>query len=59
VEVPVVEVVCVVAMTNGLMTAARPVFVGVIVPVLHGVPFSSNGSIVGFDSRGQAGAEPF
>ena len=55
---PVVEIISVIAMTNGPMTAARPVHVGVIVPVLHGVSSSSNGSIVRFDSRGQAGAEP-
>lgn len=58
VEVPVMEIIRVIAMTNGPMTAARPVFVGVIVPVLQGVPSSSNGRIVRFGSRGQAGAEP-
>ena len=52
------EIIRVIAMTNGPMTAARPVFVGVIVPVLHGVSSSSDGSIVRIDSRGQAGAEP-
>jgi hypothetical protein len=57
VEVPVVEIIRVIAMTNGPMTAARPVFVGVIVPVLHGVSSSSNGSIVRFDCRGQPGAK--
>jgi hypothetical protein len=56
VEVPVVEIISMIAMTNGPMTAARPVFVGMIVPVLHGVCSSSNGSIVRFDSRGQAAA---
>jgi hypothetical protein len=58
VEVPVVEIIRVIAMTNGPMTAARPVFVGVILPILQGASFSSDGSIVGFGSRGQAGAEP-
>ena len=52
------EIIGVIAMSNGPMTAARPVFVRVILPVLHGVSPSSNGSIVRFDSRGQAGAEP-
>ena len=51
------EIIRVIAMTNGPMTAARPVFVGVVVPVLHGASFSSDGSIVRFDSRGQAGVE--
>ena len=55
---PVVEIICMIAMTNSPMSAARPVFVGMIVPVLHGVSSSSNGRIVRFDSRGQAGAEP-
>lgn len=58
VEVPVVEIIGVIAMTNGPMTAARPVHVGVIVPVLHGVSSSSARSIVRTDARGQAGVGP-
>jgi hypothetical protein len=55
VEVPVVEIIGVIAMTNGSMTAARPVLVRVVVPVLHGVSPSSGESIFRFDSPGQAG----
>lgn len=58
VEVPVVEIIGVIAMTNGPMTAARPMHVGVIVPVLHGVSSSSAKSIVRIDVRGQAGVKP-
>jgi hypothetical protein len=46
VKVAVVEIIRVIAMTNGPMTAARPVLVGVVVPVLHGGSPSSTGSIV-------------
>lgn len=58
VEVPVVEIIGVIAMTNGPMTAARPMYVGVVVPVLHGVSSSSEESIVGIGARGQAGVQP-
>jgi hypothetical protein len=57
VEVPVVEIIGMIAMTDGPMPALRPVFVGVVVPVLHGASPSSRGSMVRFDTRGQAGAE--
>lgn len=57
-EVPVVEIIGVIAMTNGPMTAARPVLVGVIVPVLQAGSPSSKGSIVRPVSRGQAGSVP-
>ena len=52
------EIIGVIAMTNGPMTAPRPVFVGMILPVLQGVSPSWNGSIFRFGFRGQAGAEP-
>lgn len=52
------EIIGVIAMTNDPMTAARPVFVGMIVPVLQSVCSSSNGSIVRLDSPGQAGVGP-
>ena len=55
VEVAVVEIIGVIAMTNGPMTAARPMHVGVIVLVLHGVSYSSARRIVLVDARGQAG----
>ena len=55
VEMPVVEIIGVIAMTNGPMTAARPMHVGVIVLVLHGVSYSSARRIVLVDARGQAG----
>lgn len=54
VEVPVVEIIGVIAMPNGPVTAARTVLVGMVVPVLHGVSPSRNGSIVRFAARGQA-----
>lgn len=57
-EMPIVEIIGVIAMTNGPMTASRPVYVGVIVPVLHGVSSSSARSIVLVDARGQAGVMP-
>ncbi len=52
------EIIGVIAMSNGPVTAARPVLVWVIVPMLHGVSPSSSGSIVRFDSRGQAAPGP-
>lgn len=55
---PVVEIIGVIAMTDGSMTAVRTVFVGVVVPVFHGSSRSSGGSMVGFDSPGQARAKP-
>jgi hypothetical protein len=58
VEVPVVEIIGVIAMTNGPVTAARSVHVGVVVPVLHFVSSSSARSIVRTDARGQGGVEP-
>ena len=57
-EAAVVEIISVIAMTNGLMTAARPVLVGVLVPVLQGGSSSSAGSIVRPVSPGQAGSVP-
>ena len=51
------EIIGVIAMTNGPMTAAWTVFVGVVVPMLHGVSPSVRRSIVRFDSRGQAGSK--
>lgn len=57
VEVTVMEIIRVIAMTNGPMTASRPVLVGVVVPVLHGGSPSSGGSIVGSLAPGQAGSE--
>lgn len=35
-EVAVMEIIRVIAMTDGLMTATRTVLVGVVVPMLHG-----------------------
>ena len=52
------EIIGMIPMTNGPMTAARPVYVGVIVPVFHGVSSSSARSIVRIDARGQAGVGP-
>ena len=54
VEAPVVEIIRVIAMTNGPMTAARPVLVGMFLPVLHGDSPSWRGSIVRSGIRGQA-----
>lgn len=56
-QLPVVEIIGVVAMPNRPMPAARPVLVGMPVPVLHGVSPSSSGSIGPAAGRGQAGAE--
>lgn len=49
------EIICVIAMPNGLMTAARTVNVGVVVPVLHGS--SSPGILASLRSPGQAPPE--
>ncbi len=57
VEVPVVEIIGVIAMTNDPVTASRPVLVRMILPVLHGVSPSSTSSIVRIASRGQAEPE--
>ncbi len=54
VQVPVVEIIGVVAMPNRPMPTARPVLVGMPVPVLHGVSPSSSGSIGPRAARGQA-----
>lgn len=51
------EIIRVIAMTNGPMTAARPVLVGMLFPVLHGGSPSSSGSIVRPCAPGQAGSE--
>ena len=48
------EIIGVIAMTNGPMTAARPVLVGMFLPVLHGDSPSWRGSIVRSGIRGQA-----
>jgi len=55
-EVPVVEIIGVIAMPNRPMPAARSVLVGMPVPVLHGVSPSWMGSIGPGAGRGQAGA---
>ena len=57
VEVPVVEIIGVIAMADDLVTAARPVLVGMTVPLLHGVAPSSRGSIVlsGAPGQGRSG----
>lgn len=57
VQVPVVEIIGVIAMTDDPVTAARPVLVRMILPVLHGVSSSLGGSIVRIASRGQAEPE--
>ncbi len=51
------EIIGVIAMTNGPVTAARTVLVGVVVPVLQGVSPSWAASIVPRAFRGQAGAD--
>lgn len=56
VELPIVEIIGVIAMTNGSMTTARPVNVGVVVRVLHGDSSSSGESMVRHGSRGQVAA---
>lgn len=55
-EVAVVEIIGVIAMPNRPMTTARSVFVGMPVPVLHGVSPSWVGSIGPGTGGGQAGA---
>jgi hypothetical protein len=55
VEAAVVEIIRVIAMPYGLMTATRTVNVGVVVPVLHGS--SSAGSISPPRCPGQAPPE--
>ena len=57
VQVPVVEIIGVVAMPNLPMTAARPVLVGMPVPVVQAVSPSSGGSIGPGTGRGQVGGE--
>lgn len=57
VEVPVVEIIRVIAMANDPMTAARTVLVGMLLPVIHVAPSSSRGRIVRPGLRGQAPAE--
>jgi len=57
VEVSVVEIIGVISMPNRPMPAARPVLVGMPVPVVQGVSPSSGGSIGPGTGRGQAGAE--
>ena len=55
VEAPVVEIIRVIAMTNGPMTAARPVLVGMVFPVVHGACPSCAERIGLSPVRGQAG----
>ncbi len=55
VEMPVVEIIGVIAMTYGLVTAARPVLVGMSFPVLHGSSPSLGWRIGLAKGRGQAG----
>jgi hypothetical protein len=57
VQVPVVEIIGVIAMTNDPVTASRTVLVRMILPVLHGVSSSPGGSIFPNASRGQAEPE--
>ena len=57
VQVPVVEIIGVVAMPNRPMPAARPVLVGMPVPVVQVVSPSSGGSIGPGTGRGQVGGE--
>ncbi len=57
VEVSVVEIIGVVAMANRPMSAARPVLVGMPVPVVQVLSPSSGGSIGPGAGRGQAGAQ--
>ncbi len=51
------EIIGVIAMTNGPVTAARTVLMGVVVAVLHGVSPSWDASIVPPAFRGQGGAD--
>jgi hypothetical protein len=55
VEAPVVEIIRVIAMTDGPMTAARPVLVGMVVPFLQGAGPLSAESIDPSPVHGQAG----
>lgn len=55
VEMPVVEIIGVIAMTYGLVTAARPVLVGMSFPVLQGSSPSLGRRICPAKVRGQAG----
>jgi len=55
VEVPVVEIIRVIAMTDGPMTAARPVLVGMVFSVVHGARPSCRARIDPSPVRGQAG----
>jgi hypothetical protein len=57
VEVPIVEIIGVIAMTDGPVTAAWTVLMGVVVAVLHGVSPSCGASIVPPAYRGQAVAD--
>jgi hypothetical protein len=52
VEVTVVEIIGVIAMTDGLMTATRTVHVGVVFPMVHGS--SSRRRMVRSRTPGQA-----
>jgi hypothetical protein len=56
-QVPVVEIIGVISMANDPVTTSRPVLVQMLLPVLHGVSSSPNGSIVRVPSRGQAKPE--
>jgi len=55
VQMAVVEIIRVIAMTDGPMTAARPVLVGMVFPVVHRACPSSPGRIDPIPSHGQAG----
>ena len=56
-KVPVVEIIGVIAMTNGPMTAARPVLVRVSRLLIHGASPSSSGRMVPAGVRGQGRSE--
>ena len=51
------SVIGVIAMADDLVTAARPVLVGMTVPLLHGIAPSSRGSIVRACAPGQGRSE--
>jgi hypothetical protein len=53
----VVEIIGVIAMTDRLMTAARPVHVGVVFQVVHVASPSRTESMVPIPPRGQGAAE--
>ena len=57
VEVPVVEIIGVIAMTNGPVPAARPVLVRMLRFLIHGASPSSPGRIVPAGARGQGRSE--